>query len=98
MAEQLLRVAEMVRNQRIIFQVLPFSVGAHPGMNGSLKLMTFKDDAPMAYTQAQETGSLIDDPATVKRCSLTFELLGAAAASPKDSLHLIEAMAEEYEH
>jgi hypothetical protein len=60
--------------------------------------MTFADDAPMAYTQAQETGSLIDDPATVKRCGLTYDLLGAAAMSPEASLSFIEAVAEEFEH
>ncbi|WP_405582801.1 helix-turn-helix domain-containing protein [Streptomyces sp. NBC_01190] len=98
MAEQLRHLATMIRTNRIILQVLPFGVGAHAGMEGALKLMTFQDDTPMAYLQGLETGSLVDDPATVKRCSLTYDLLGAAALSPEASLTLIEAVAEEYEH
>lgn len=97
MAEQLRHVASLVRRKRILFQILPFSAGAHRGLQGALKLMTFDDDAPLAYVQAQETSLLIDDPATVKRCSLTYELVAAAARSPEESLSLIEAAAEDYE-
>jgi hypothetical protein len=98
MAEQLRHVAAMVRRNRIIIQVLPFSAGAHAGMNGALKLMTFEDDTPMAYLPGMTTGALIDDPAAVKRYTLAYDLLGAAALSPQASLNLIEAVAEEYEH
>jgi len=98
MAEQLRHVAALVHRKRIIFQVLPFSVGAHAAMSGGLRLMTFEDDAPMAYSSGFGTGELIDDPATVKRHSLTYDLLGAAALPPEASLSLIEAVAEEYEY
>lgn len=98
MAEQLRHVSVMIRRERALVQVMPFSAGSHAGMGGALKLMTFEDDAPLAYAQAQETGSLLDDPATVKRCSLTYDLLAAAALSPEASLSFIEAVAEEYEH
>jgi hypothetical protein len=40
---------------------------------------------------------MLDDPATIKRCTLTYDLLAAAALSPEASLSLIEAVAEEYE-
>ncbi|WP_327290617.1 helix-turn-helix domain-containing protein [Streptomyces sp. NBC_01198] len=98
MAAQLRHVAAMIHRNRIIFQVLPFSAGAHPGMDGPLKLMAFEDDAPMAYLPGAETGMLVDDPATVKRLSLAYDLLGAAALPPEASLTFIEAVAEEYEH
>jgi transcriptional regulator with XRE-family HTH domain len=98
MAEQLRHLAAMVRRNRIMLQVLPFSAGAHAGMTGALKLMTFEEDAPMAFLPGMESGTLIDDPATVKRHSLAYDLLGAAALSPDASLSYIEAAAEEYEH
>jgi transcriptional regulator with XRE-family HTH domain len=98
MAGQLRHVAGMVRRSRIIAQVLPFGAGAHPGMEGALKLMTFEDDSPMAYLPGMESGRSTDDPATVKRYTLAYDLLGAAALSPEASLTLIEAVAEEYEH
>jgi transcriptional regulator with XRE-family HTH domain len=98
MAQQLRHLAAMVRRNRIIFQVVPFSVGAHPAMSGGLRLMTFEDDTPMAYTSGVATGTLIDNPADVRRYSLTYDLLGAAALPSEASLTLIEAVAEEYEH
>lgn len=98
MAEQLRHIAAMIRRNRLILQVVPFDVGALPAMNGGLRLMTFEDDAPMAYRSGADSGSLVDDAATVKRHTLTYDLLAAAALSPEASLDLIEAAAEEYEH
>ncbi|WP_433890094.1 helix-turn-helix domain-containing protein [Streptomyces sp. CA-111067] len=98
MAEQLRHLIEMVKQSRILLQVLPFNGGAHAGMDGALKLMKFEEDAPMAYLPGLQTGTLVDDPAAVKRFHLAYDLLGAAALSPKASLTLIEAVAEEYEH
>ncbi|WNI16023.1 helix-turn-helix domain-containing protein [Actinacidiphila sp. ITFR-21] len=98
MAEQLRHIAGMVRRRRIVFQVLPFRSGALSAMNGGLRLMTFKDDTPLAYLSSVDTGVLIDNPATVKRHMLSYDFLGAAALPPEASLTLIEAAAEEYEH
>lgn len=98
MAEQLRHLAAMIRRSRIIFQVLPYSAGAHAGMQGALKLMIFEDDAPLAYLPTVGSGTTVDDPAAIKRHSLAYDLLGAAALSPEASLSLIEAVAEEYEH
>jgi transcriptional regulator with XRE-family HTH domain len=98
MAEQLRHIAAMVRRNRILFQVIPLSAGPHPGMGGGLTLMTFENDAPVAYRSGVATGSLTDDPATVRRASLTYDLLGMSALSQDASLTLIEAVAEEYEH
>jgi transcriptional regulator with XRE-family HTH domain len=98
MAEQLRHVATMVRRNRIVFQVLPYSVGAHAGMEGPLRLMNFENDTPMSYLSSIGNGTLVDDPAAVRRHELAYDLLGAAALSPEASLTLIEAVAEEYEH
>jgi hypothetical protein len=98
MAEQLRHIAAMIRRNRVVIQLLPLSVGAHSGMDGAIKLMSFEDDAPMVYLPGAESGRLIDDPATVNRYRLAYDLLGAAALSPEASLTLIEAVAEEFEH
>jgi transcriptional regulator with XRE-family HTH domain len=98
MAEQLRHVAAMARRARIVFQVVPLSVGALASMTGGLRLMSFENDAPMAYRSGTGTGSLVDDPATVKRHRLTYDLLGAAALPSEASLTFIEAVAEEFEH
>ncbi|WP_328399172.1 helix-turn-helix transcriptional regulator [Streptomyces sp. NBC_00390] len=98
MAEALRHVAALVKIHQVIVQVLPFKVGAHAAMDGALKLMSFPDAPPLAYVDGPGTGHLLDDPATVARHGLTYDLLAASALSPQESLALIESAAEDYAH
>ncbi|MCX2185523.1 helix-turn-helix transcriptional regulator [Streptomyces sp. SKN60] len=98
MAEALRHIAELARRHRVIVQVVPFAAGAYGPMTGSLKLMSFEDAPPLAYLQGLGTGRLEDDPATVAQHTLTYDLLGATALSPRESLALIESVAEDYAH
>ncbi|MFJ9828998.1 helix-turn-helix domain-containing protein [Streptomyces sp. NPDC101160] len=98
MAEALGHVAGLARRHRVIVQLLPFRAGAYGPMTGSMKLMSFEDAPPLVYLQGLGTGRLEDDPATVARHTLTYDLLGATASSPRDSLALIESVAEDYAH
>ncbi|GAA2970520.1 helix-turn-helix transcriptional regulator [Streptomyces enissocaesilis] len=97
-AEALRHVAAMARRHRVIVQVLPFDAGAHAAMGGALKLMAFDDAPPLAYLQGPGAGQLEDDPATVTRHQLAYDLIGAMALSPKESLALIDSVAEDYSH
>ncbi|MEU7278930.1 helix-turn-helix transcriptional regulator [Streptomyces sp. NPDC045431] len=98
MTEALRQVAELARQHRIIVQVLPFGAGAHMALEGSLKLMAFEDAPPLAYLQAMGTGRLEDDPTTVRQYELAYDLVGASALPPVESLALIESVAEDYAH
>ncbi|OXS32890.1 helix-turn-helix domain-containing protein [Streptomyces sp. XY006] len=98
MAEALRHIADLGRRGRAIVQVLPFDAGAHPAMEGSVKLMDFEDAPPLVYFEGVGTGRLDDDPAVVKHQKFTYQLLTACALSPKNSLAVIEAMAEDYAH
>ncbi|MFI6948752.1 helix-turn-helix domain-containing protein [Streptomyces sp. NPDC050422] len=98
MADALRHIAGLIRQHRIIAQVLPFSAGAHMALEGSLKLMTFSDAPPLAYLQGLGTGQLQDDPASVHQYELTYDLVVASAISPAASLALIESVGEDYDH
>ncbi|MGW2385437.1 helix-turn-helix domain-containing protein [Streptomyces sp. NPDC001658] len=98
MSEALQHIAGLIRRNRVIVQVLPFDAGAHPAMEGSVKLMDFENAPPLAYFEGVGTGRLEDDPATVRHQRLTYELLTASALSPRNSLVLIEAVAQDYAH
>ncbi|GGN60981.1 transcriptional regulator [Streptomyces albiflavescens] len=98
MAEALRHVADLAHRHRAIVQVLTFDAGAHAAMGGSLKLMEFADAPPLCFVEGLDMGKLLDDPATVARNALTFNLLQAAALSPQDSLALIESVTQDYEH
>lgn len=98
MAEALRHIAELARRNRVMVQVLPFDAGAHPGMQGCVKLMDFDDAPPQVYLEGIATGRLDDDYATVAQYRHYYELLTASALSPQKSLALIEAMAQDYVH
>ncbi|MGW8064973.1 helix-turn-helix domain-containing protein [Streptomyces ziwulingensis] len=98
MAEALRHIINVVRRNRAIVQVLPFNAGAHASMEGSIKLMDFKEAPPLIYFEGVGTGRLEDDPATVRYQRHTYELLSANALSPQKSLALIEAVAQDYAH
>ncbi|MFE0351769.1 helix-turn-helix domain-containing protein [Streptomyces griseoluteus] len=94
-AEALDHLAELSRQRSVLVQVLPFKAGAHAN-NGSLRLMEFNDAPPVAYTETSFSGTLVDDPAVVKRAQGAYDLLRGAALSPEVSLALIESAAEDH--
>ncbi|MGX1885594.1 helix-turn-helix domain-containing protein [Streptomyces sp. NPDC055287] len=98
MAGALRHLTAIARRRRVIVQVLPFEAGAHAAMNGALKLMAFEDAPPLAYLEVLGTGQLEDDPATVARYELSYDLVRAMALSPKESLALITSVAEDCAH
>ncbi|MEU2022645.1 helix-turn-helix transcriptional regulator [Streptomyces sp. NPDC016469] len=98
MAGALRHIAALLRQRRVIVQVLPFTAGGHAAMGGGLKLMRFSDAPPLAYLDGLGSGQLLDDPGTVSGYELTYDLVVASALSPAASLALIESVAEDYEH
>ena len=98
MAEALRHIAGLAHRNRVIVQVLTFDAGAHPAMEGAIKLMDFEDAPPLVYFEGPGIGRLEDDPATVHRHRLTYDLLTAGALAPENSLALIDAVAQDYAH
>ncbi|MGA5637826.1 helix-turn-helix domain-containing protein [Streptomyces cinereoruber] len=96
MADQLDHIASLIRERQALVAVLPRSVGAHASMDGSLRLMEFADQPPTGYTETSFSGTLLDDPAVVKRAQRAYDLLRVAALSPEASLKLIESAAEDF--
>ncbi|RFU85580.1 XRE family transcriptional regulator [Streptomyces triticagri] len=98
MAEALRHVADLAGRPRIVVQVVPFAAQGHSCMAGAVRLMSFADSPTLAYLQGFGIGILEDDPATVAGQQLAYQLLGASALSPRESLALINAVAEDYSH
>ncbi|MFH9814516.1 helix-turn-helix domain-containing protein [Streptomyces sp. NPDC017230] len=98
MAEALRHLADLMRRNRIIAQVLPFETGAHPAMQGCVKLMDFADAPPLVYLEGVGTGRMDDDPTTVAHYRVSYDLLMVSALSPGKSLSLIEDLAQNYAH
>ncbi|MGW3120890.1 helix-turn-helix domain-containing protein [Streptomyces sp. NPDC001107] len=95
MRGQLAHLLSFEQNPRINIQILPFSSGAHAGMQGSFDLYRFASDPTIVYTEGYGSGHPTANPDTVKDCSLRYDHLQAAALSLKDSAELIRRVMEE---
>ncbi|MFE9836288.1 Scr1 family TA system antitoxin-like transcriptional regulator [Streptomyces sp. NPDC005551] len=91
--EFLLHLAE---EHPITVQVLPFAQGEHDAMGGSLTVLTLPDESEVAYTEGAHYGQLIEDPAEVKRFTVTYDRLRANALPPLMSLDMIRSAMEGY--
>lgn len=80
----------------VTLQVLPFSVGAHHHMSGSLTLLWQRDGSAVAYTEGNSKGWLFEDPDEVLRERLSYDRLRDLALSPPDSLAFIRDLLEEH--
>lgn len=83
-------------NTTVTLQVLPFTAGAHPGMNGPFVILTFNTptDPPMVYLETATDGLYLEEPADVERYTLRFSHLVARALGPDESRTMIAGLAE----
>jgi hypothetical protein len=95
MREQLAHLLSFEDNARINIQVLPFSVGAHAGLQGSFDVYRFTSDPTIVYTEGYGSGHPAANPDTVRECSLRYDHLRAAALSLTDSAELIRRVMED---
>jgi transcriptional regulator with XRE-family HTH domain len=92
--EQILMVAEL---DTVTVRVLPTSVGAHPGIDGSFTLLSFgvPDEPDMAFVEHAIGSTSSAKPNVVKAATLRFRRLRASALGLDDSTALIERLADE---
>ncbi|HEV7652449.1 MAG TPA: helix-turn-helix transcriptional regulator [Actinophytocola sp.] len=97
MRAQLEYLASTAKTRNVTFQVIPFDVGAHPGMPGEFVLMDFVDpmDTDLIYLDSMAGELFLESEADVNRYRTTFDNLVAVALSPKDSASLVVEITKE---
>lgn len=93
--EQLTHLIDTADLPSIVLQVLPFSVGAHHLMDGSLTLLWQEDGTSVAYTEGNGCAELIEDPAAVTRYRLSYDRLRDQALPPPESTGFIKGVLKE---
>ncbi|GHF57937.1 transcriptional regulator [Kitasatospora xanthocidica] len=96
MAAQLRHMEELIKQRRLVLQVVPFAAGCH-ALSGLLCLMTFDDAPPLAYSESAYAGQLLDDPEMLGKCRRAYDVARATALSWRESLAFIQSIAEGYE-
>jgi transcriptional regulator with XRE-family HTH domain len=96
MRGQLLHLREAVDRPNITLQVIPFDVGAHPGMPGAYVYMEFGDaaDPELVYMDTLAGGLFLEAEADLRRYSQTFNHLRAIALSQAQTTDLISTVIE----
>ncbi|MEV0400195.1 DUF5753 domain-containing protein [Actinoallomurus sp. NPDC050550] len=89
--EHLVDVAEL---PNVTLQVIPFDVGAHPGMPGSFIVLNFADNPTVVYVDSMAGDLFIEEEADIRRYTAFYEHLRAVAAHPTASVRLIRKLGE----
>ncbi|MFC6880282.1 MULTISPECIES: helix-turn-helix domain-containing protein [Actinomadura] len=88
---QLQRLVAESRRSNVTLQVLPYAVGAHPGVNGSFTSLTVKD-LSVVLVENVFAGMYLESTEEIRGYAKTFDLLSEAALPPLDSRLLIERL------
>jgi len=97
MRAQLVHLIKAVNEPNVTLQVIPFSVGAYPGMPGSFVLMDFPNpaDPDVAHVDTMAGDLFLEKEADLRRYRLLSEHLRAVASSPEQSTTLLLTLMEE---
>ncbi|SOD63509.1 Helix-turn-helix domain-containing protein [Streptomyces zhaozhouensis] len=99
MAEQLRKLAEYSRLPHVTLQAMPFSAGAHPGVNGQYAIMEFSEaaDTTVIYLEGGTNDLYLEKPHDVQHYSIMYEHLRAQAYSPEQTRRFVLQLAEEFD-
>ena len=98
MVEQLERLIELSQLPHVPIQVMPFEMGAHPGVNGQYAILEFPDaaDSSVVYLEGVTSDLYLEKPSDVQSYSVMYEHLRAEALNPDQTREFIEKVAKDY--
>jgi transcriptional regulator with XRE-family HTH domain len=98
MVEQLERLNEVSQLPHVTVQVMPFSMGAHPGVNGQYAILEFPDasDSSVVYLEGVTSDLYLEKSHDVQSYSVMYEHLRAEALNPDQTREFIENVTKEY--
>ncbi|MFE2044138.1 Scr1 family TA system antitoxin-like transcriptional regulator [Streptomyces sp. NPDC059477] len=94
MRDQMARLLKAAEESHVTIQVLPFVLGGHDFLNGSLSLLIMPDGSEIAYTEGSHHGQLSEEPDEIRGFALAYDRLRAAALPPLMSLEMIRSLME----
>src|SRR5579859_263940 len=94
MGAQIEHLIEMATRANIVIQVIPYSVGAHVGVNGAFVIADFASTPSIVYLETALTGLVIERAEDVAAVTLTYDTLKAEALPRAASLELLREVAK----
>ncbi|MGW5420867.1 helix-turn-helix domain-containing protein [Streptomyces sp. NPDC003943] len=98
MVEQLEHLVEQSHLPHVTVQVLPFHMGAHPGISGHYAILEFPDtsDSSVVYIEGVTSDLYLEKAQDVAKYSVMYEHLRAQALNADDTRAYIMKMAKRY--
>ncbi|WP_329273118.1 helix-turn-helix domain-containing protein [Streptomyces sp. NBC_01451] len=98
MREQLESLVEQSQLPHVTVQVIPFEMGAHPGLNGQYAILEFPDaaDSSVVYIEGVTSDLYLEKAQDVQKYSVMYEHLRAQALNVEQSRQFIADLAKEY--
>lgn len=94
MREQFEHLMRMADRPKISIQIIPLTVGAHPGLDGSFILLTFPEREPHVYVEARRSGLFLTKPEHVEPYEEGVRVLDDLVMDEVASVDLIKEIAE----
>ncbi|WP_369214296.1 helix-turn-helix domain-containing protein [Streptomyces flavofungini] len=98
MRDQLEHLVEQSQLPHVTVQVIPFDMGAHPGLNGQYAILEFPDaaDSSVVYIEGVTSDLYLEKANDVQQYSVMYEHLRAQALNVEQSRQLIADIAKDY--
>ncbi|WP_338699101.1 helix-turn-helix transcriptional regulator [Streptomyces sp. Q6] len=98
MREQLEHLVEQSQLPHVTVQVIPFEMGAHPGLNGQYAILEFPDaaDSSVVYIEGVTSDLYLEKANDVQKYSVMYEHLRAQALNVEQSRQFISEIAKEH--
>jgi hypothetical protein len=98
MRDQLEHLVEQSQLPHVTVQVIPFDMGAHPGLNGQYAILEFPDaaDSSVVYIEGVTSDLYLEKANDVQKYSVMYEHLRAQALNVEQSRQFIADIAKDY--
>ncbi|MFC8917152.1 helix-turn-helix domain-containing protein [Streptomyces sp. NPDC047821] len=98
MIEQLEHLLDQSHLPHVTVQVLPFEMGAHPGITGHYAILEFPDasDSSVVYIEGVTSDLYLEKANDVQRYSVMYEHLRAQALNVEQTRHFIGEVIKDY--
>jgi transcriptional regulator with XRE-family HTH domain len=98
MRTQLDWLVAVARRPNVTIHIIPYTVGAHPAMDSTFRILEFSGSVPaVVYVEGLVGGIYLDRPSDISRYQEIFQSLCSIALSPQDSIGLVAKVIAEYE-
>ena len=97
MRDQLKGMVDLAAIPNMTLQVVPFSLGAHPGLDNTFEFLEFQSgQPPVVYLENMAGGLYLESASDVDRYKEALMHLRAGALDPESSVSLIEQVRETF--